>query len=43
MFLDALRESCMHVSVGGVLETEHGLQEIEKEREGGGSSGVKKV
>ena len=32
MVFDALREKSMNVSVGGVLGTEHGLQEREKER-----------
>ena len=40
---DALGAKSMDVSVGGVLETEHGHQEREKEREIGGWVRIKGV
>ena len=43
MVFDALREMSISVSVGGVLETEYGLQEREKERKREGWARVKRV
>ena len=43
MVLDALGEKSMAVSVEGVLETEQGLQERDKDRESGGWARIKRV